>query len=78
MTYCSFQILCHIDAIDVLYFANCYSGHMLERNVDERLLHSHCSPLYLHVEYDMAGEFRGSSLRQQALRQVSIYQLKQS
>lgn len=74
----SFQILYHIDAIVLLYFADHHSGRILERNVDERLLYSHRFPLRLHAEYDMAGEFRGPLLRQQTLRQVSTSRLKRS
>lgn len=52
----------------MLYFTHHHSGRMLERDVDERLFHSHSFPLCLHVEYDMASKFRGTSLRQQTLR----------
>jgi len=72
MNYCLFQILSHTYAIVVLHYANCYSGRVLEGNVAKRLLYSHCPPLCLHVEYDLVGELRGSSLGQQTLRQVSI------
>lgn len=72
MIYCSFQILYHTDAINVLHFANYYSGHVLERDLDERLLYSYHPSLYFHIEYDMVSELCGSSFRQQTLRQVSI------
>lgn len=64
MNFDLFQILYHTDAIAMLCFTYCHSGCVLERNVDERLLHSHRSSLYLHVEYDVASKLCGASLRQ--------------
>lgn len=66
-----FQVLHRVDASAVLHSAYRDSSRMLERDLDECLLHTHRSPLRLHVERDVAGELGGSSLRQQTLRQVS-------
>lgn len=62
-----FQILYCTDAIAMLHFTHCHSGCVLERDMAERLLHSHSSSLYLHVEYDVASKLGGTSLRRQAL-----------
>lgn len=62
-----FQILYHADAIAMLHFTHYHSGCVLERNVDECLLHSYRFSLYLHIEYDVASKLCGASLRQQTL-----------
>lgn len=76
MNFGLFQILYCADAIVMLHFTHCHSGCVLERDVDECLLYSHCSSLYLYVERDVASELCGTYVRQQTLRQVSIDQLK--